>query len=315
VALTVGQNQPVALRAEAGRQRVLEVLFPLDLGLTLGPLRHGFGDPTIRFARGEVWRATRTPLGPASVRIVHAGPRVVATAWGAGAEAVLDSIPELLGMHDDPAAFRPADRRLANLHRRMPGLRIGRSGAVFEALLPAVIEQKVIGNEARKSYQSIVRRYGEPAPGPLGLRLAPAPSVLASVPYFDLHPLGIERRRAETIRRVAAVAPRLEQAARVPTDEGLALLQRVPGLGPWTAAEAVRAAGGDPDVVSIGDYHLPNVVGWALAGEPRADDARMLELLEPYRGQRGRVVRLLEAAGISAPRYGPRMALRSIANQ
>ena len=289
--------------------------FPLDLGMTLGPLRHGFGDPTIRISRGEAWRATRTPVGPASVRIVHAGPRVVATAWGPGSEAVLDSLPELLGMHDDPAAFRPADRRLAELHRRMPGLRIGGSGAVFEALLPAVIEQKVIGNEARESYRSIVWRYGEPAPGPLGLRLAPAPWVLASVPYFDLHPLGVERRRAETIRRVASLAPRLEEAVRLPTDAGLTLLQLVPGLGPWTAAEALRAAGGDPDLVSVGDYHLPNVVAWALAGEPRADDTRMLELLEPYRGQRGRVVRLLEAAGISAPRYGPRMALRSIASQ
>jgi 3-methyladenine DNA glycosylase/8-oxoguanine DNA glycosylase len=197
----------------------------------------------------------------------------------------------------------------------MPGLRIGRTGVVWEALLPAIVEQKVVGHEARRSYQGLLARYGEPAPGPLGLRLAPAPQTLAALPYYQFHPLGIEQRRADTIRRAARVAGHLERAAALPAAEGLALLQRVAGIGPWTAAEALRVAGGDPDVVSVGDYHLPNLVAWALAGEPRADDARMIELLEPYRGQRGRVVRLLEASGMSAPRYGPRMALRSIAGQ
>ena len=69
---------------------------------------------------------------------------------------------------------------------------------------------------------------------------------------------------------------------------------------------------GDPDAVSVGDFHLPNLVAWALAGEPRGTDDRMLELLEPYRGQRGRVIRLLELGGFGAPRYGPRLAPRRI---
>jgi 3-methyladenine DNA glycosylase/8-oxoguanine DNA glycosylase len=296
-------------------ERTFAVPFPLDLPLTLGALRHGYGDPTGRIARGEVRRATRTPAGPASLRIVLDGKTVRATAWGPGADQALDGVPALLGFDDDPSAFRPRQPLLAELHRRMPGLRIGRSGAVWEALLPAIVEQKVVGNEARRSYQSLIGRYGERAPGPLGLRLAPAPAVLARLPYYEFHPHGVEQRRADTIRRAARHASRLEQAAVLPADEGMALLQRVAGIGPWTAAEALRVSAGDPDVVSVGDYHLPNLVAWALAGEPRADDARMLELLEPYRGQRGRVVRLLEASGLSAPRYGPRMALRSIAGQ
>jgi len=225
------------------------------------------------------------------------------------------SLPSLLGFDDDPGAFHPHDRLVAELHRRMPGLRIGRSRAVWEALLPAIVEQKVVGKEARRSYQGLVARHGEPAPGPLALRLSPEPRTLAALPYYEFHPFGIEQRRADTVRRAARVAKHLEVATGMPGQDGLALLQRVPGIGAWTAAEALRVAGGDPDVVSVGDYHLPSVVAWALAGEPRADDARMLELLEPYRGQRGRVVRLLEAAGITPPRYGPRMALRSIGGQ
>jgi 3-methyladenine DNA glycosylase/8-oxoguanine DNA glycosylase len=91
-------------------------------------------------------------------------------------------------------------------------------------------------------------------------------------------------------------------------------LQAFPGVGPWTAAEVARIALGDADAVSVGDYHLPHLVGWALAGEARGTDERMLELLEPYRGQRGRVQLLLEASGLHAPRYGPRAEVGSIAS-
>ncbi len=86
----------------------------------------------------------------------------------------------------------------------------------------------------------------------------------------------------------------------------------MPGIGPWTAAEVGVRALGDADAVSVGDFHLPNLVAYALAGEPRGNDARMLELLEPYRGQRARVMRLLELSGIRPPRYGPRLAPRRI---
>jgi 3-methyladenine DNA glycosylase/8-oxoguanine DNA glycosylase len=299
----------------AGLVRASALSVPLDLGLTLGPLRHGLGDPTIRIAAAETWRATRTSAGPATVRIVVATGRIVATAWGAGAELALDGVPAVLGLDDDASAFRPTHPLVAELHRRLVGLRVGRSGSVWEALLPAIIEQKVIGNEARRSYRALVRRYGEAAPGPSDLMVPPSPAVLAALPYFEFHPLGIERRRADTIRRAAAIADRLERAATMPTEAAMRLVTSVAGIGPWTAAEALRAAAGDPDLVSLGDYHLPHLVAWALAREARADDARMLELLEPFRGQRGRVVRLLEASGISAPRFGSRMPLRSIADQ
>ena len=312
--VALGHNLSVsAAPAGGGKRRTYPLAGPLDLALTLGPLRHGFGDPTIRLGPDGAWRATRTLAGPASLHLTRDGARIVAAAWGPGAEAALDAVPALLGFDDDPAAFRPANPLLARLHHRLPGLRIGRTSAVFEALLPAIVEQKVVGDEARRSYRMLIRRYGEAAPGPGDLRLAPSPEKLAALPYFAFHPLGIERRRADTIRRAAAHAGRLEEAARMTAEAASRRLTAIPGIGSWTAAEALRVALGDPDLISLGDYHLPNMVAWALAGEPRGDDRRMLELLEPYRGQRGRVIRLLEAAGITAPRFGARMATRSIA--
>jgi 3-methyladenine DNA glycosylase/8-oxoguanine DNA glycosylase len=297
----------------AAGHRALELRGPLDLGSTLGPLVHGRGDRTIRLARGEAWIALRTEAGPATLRIVHvAARRVEATAWGSGADAALDRVPGLIGELDEPerlVAHHPLVRRLQRTH---DGLRLPRLGSVLHALVPSILEQKVTGTEAFRAYARLQRALAELAPGPVegDLLLPPAPRRLATLPYYAFHPFGVERRRADVIRRVASVAGWLEASSGA--DEAGRRLRSLPGIGPWTCAEVLRSVYGDPDAVSVGDFHIPNTVAWALAGEPRGSDERMLELLEPYRGQRGRVQRLLEVARITAPRYGPRMAPRGI---
>lgn len=295
--------------------RRFELRGPLDLGLTLGPLAHGRGDRTIRLARGECWIAIRTLAGGATLHLRHVEQRVVeARAWGGGAEPALDGVPGLIGETDAPEQLVARHRVLRALQRRHPGLRLPASRRVFAALVPAVLEQKVTGTEAFRVYAALLRRHGEPAPGPaaeVGLVLPPTPATLAGMPYHAWHPLGLERRRAEVVRRAAARAAWLDEAG--DAAEATRRLRSLAGIGPWTAAEVVRSAFGDADAVSIGDYHVPNMVAWALAGEPRADDARMLELLEPYRGQRGRIQRLLEVGRVVAPRYGPRVAPRDLA--
>ncbi|HTK32312.1 MAG TPA: hypothetical protein VL332_10130, partial [Candidatus Saccharimonadaceae bacterium] len=267
---------------------------PVDLGLTLGVLVRGHWDPTVAFNDG-FWRATRTPDGPATLHVRARGDRVEARAWGEGAEHALNGVPDLVGACDDPAAFVPKHPQLRDPFRRMAGMRLCRTGAVMEALVPSIIEQKVTGPEAFRAYAALVRRYGATAPGPMDLMIPPAPETLAELPYWAYHPLGIERRRADTIRRACARASRMEEAASMPLADAYRRLQAIQGVGVWTAAEVARNALGDPDAVSVGDYHLKNNVAWVLAGEPRATDERMLELLEPYRGQRARAVRLIEA--------------------
>jgi len=266
---------------------------------------------------GELWRATRTPLGPGTERLrLTPGGAVEVTAWGPGAGWLVDHAPGLLGDGDRPADFRPDHPLLRELQRRFPGLRIGRTEAVFEAAMGTILEQKVPGKDAWRSWRALVRAVGEPAPGPpMGLLVPPAPEVLCRTPYHAFHPLGVERRRAETLRRAAAHAGRLAETTSLPLDEARRRLGALPGLGPWSAAEIALVALGDPDAVSLGDYHLPHQVSWALAGEPRGSDERMLELLEPYRGHRGRVLRLLFVAGIQAPRRGPRMPLYDVARR
>lgn len=287
---------------------------PVDLRRTFaGALRWPLG--TIR-ADG-VWRATRTPDGPATVRYRIVGTDVVVQAWGPGAARAVSDAATTVGAGDDLTDFDATRHPVVReLHRRAPGLRMLQTGAVLEALVPAVFEQKVQSGQARRAFAALVRRYGERAPGEparlLGLRLLPAADVLARIPAYAFHPLNVEAKRATTVLRCARRATWLEAGATLPLAVAYARLQSVRGVGAWTAAEVGAKAFGDADAVSVGDFHLPHTIAWALAGEPRADDERMLELLQPFAGHRGRVVKLVEQAGIRAPRYGPRLSLHDI---
>ena len=303
--------------SDAPLRRSFPLDHPLDLARTLWPVRRGAADPSMRVDAREALRAWRTPDGPCSLRLIAGGSVVVAEAYGPGAASALAAAPGLAGLEDRPEDLVPVDRLIRRLVRSLPGVRLTRTGTILDVLVPAVLEQKIVGNEARRIHRALVLTHGQPAPGPFGLYLPPAPERLAALPYHAFHPLGLERRRADVIRRAAAHAPALERLSRARTraelDAARAALRSIPGVGPWTSAEVARVALGDPDAVSERDFHLPNLVSWNLAGEPRGTDERMLELLEPYRGQRGRVQRLLEAGGAPAPRFGPRHRIHSIA--
>ncbi|RJL30489.1 DNA-3-methyladenine glycosylase family protein [Bailinhaonella thermotolerans] len=298
--------------ATAGRARDWRPGGPLDVALTLDPHRHGGGDPTWGSTPdGALWRASLTPCGPGTLRLsVHPSEgRVHGRAWGPGAEWLLETMPALLGAEDDLAGFEPVDGPVREAHRRRPGLRLSRSGRVFEALAPAILEQKVVGREAWRAWRYLVRRYGTPAPGPgpEGLYVVPPPRAWIAIPSWEWHRAGAEAVRARTIITAARVADRLEAAPDSATLDRM--LRSLPGIGVWTSAETRQRALGDPDAVSVGDYHLPSIVGWALTGR-KADDAEMLRLLAPYAGHRHRAARLIALTGARPPARGPRMAAR-----
>ena len=302
---------------DPGASREWPAPFEVDLRLTLGVHRRGPGDPAYRVdAAGAVWRTTLTPDGPGTLRVTSRrpdGPGTLVTgqAWGPGAAWLLDCLPAQLGEHDDPSGFAPGHPVLADLALRYPGLRIGRTWRVFEALVPAVLEQKVVGREAHRAWRILLRKFGEPAPGPApgGMRVVPTPRVWARIPSWDWHRAGVEGVRARTIINAAGVAARLEDVLDLDLAEADRRLRSLPGIGVWTSAEIRQRAAGDPDAVSVGDYHLPRAVGWTLARRI-TDDAGMLELLAPYAGQRYRVTRLIELGGSEPPRRGPHLPVR-----
>jgi 3-methyladenine DNA glycosylase/8-oxoguanine DNA glycosylase len=289
----------------------------VDPPLILSVHRRGARDPAYRTdPSGAVWRTALTPDGPGTLRVAarpaaDGGTRVTATAWGPGAAWLAQTLPSLLGAQDDQDGFTPVHPLLREMSSRHPGARVGRSGRVLEALIPAILEQKVVGVEARRAWHYLLRRFGQPAPGPApdGMRVVPDAATWARIPSWEWHRAGVEAVRARTIAGAARVAARLEEITTLAAADADRRLRSLPGIGPWTSAEVRQRACGDADAVTVGDYHLPAVVGWALAGQP-ADDAGMLALLAPYAGHRYRATRLIELSGARPPRRGPRLAAR-----
>ena len=331
------------------RERRWAPSWPVDLSTTLGVLSHGRGDPTITVTRDQVWRATRTPEGPATVHYARAGSQVLARAWGPGAEHELEALPRVLGAGDDPAGFAAgAHPVMVAAHRRFGlGWRVLSTHRVLEALVPAVLEQRVTGREASRAWADLVREFGEPAPGPVrsgpgrsgvggsgvgrsgaggsgaggsspegsgrrspGLVVAPDGPGWASIPSWAWHQAGVDPGRARTITTVAGRADALERLSERPPGEAERALRSVPGIGVWTAAEVGVRAWGDRDAVSFGDFHLARAIVYALTGRTDGDDGQMAELLEPWSGQRARAVRLLQLhSGHRPPRRGPRATI------
>jgi len=289
---------------------------PTDVRLTLGPLRHGSGDPSHqRTPDGSTWRASRTPVGPVTLRLRqrHDG-EVLADAWGPGAGWALDTLPDLLGAADDDTGFDCSHRLLHDPARRFASWRICRSGLVLESLVPVVLEQKVTGIEAKASWRRLLLRFGEPAPCPPGaaaaaprLRLIPDGPTWARIPSWEWHLAGVGPERARRIVTLAVHATRLEATLAMSHAEAARWLQLLPGVGVWTAAEVMQRAHGDPDAVSFGDFHLAKDVTWAFTGVV-GDDEGMARVLQPWVGHRYRVCTLLALAGHRRPRYGPRLS-------
>ncbi len=311
-----------------GRQRRWTPSWPIDLTTTLSVLQRGRWDPTLQVSGGAVWRTTRTPDGPATVRYARDGLDVVVTAWGRGAMWELDAVPEVLGRGDDPQGFdHAAHPVMAAAFRRFgAGWRVLRTARAMESLVPAVLEQRVTGKEARSAWVRLLREFGEPAPGRSpapgaarsGTRHAAGPGMLvapdadgwARIPSWAWHRAGVDPGRARTITTAARRAAAIEELSRRAPPEATRALRSLPGVGQWTAAEVAVRAWGDRDAVSFGDYHLARSVVFALTGRRDGDDEQMARLLAPWSGQRARAVRLLELhSGHSLAHRGPRSTI------
>ncbi|QLL07778.1 DNA-3-methyladenine glycosylase family protein [Mycobacterium vicinigordonae] len=285
-------------------------------GHTLAPLRRGRGDPCFRaLVDSTIWRTSLLPSGPVSARISRVSPDSAhCQAWGDGAAEFVDLLPAMLGAHDDASDFAPQHPTVAAARRKVPSLRLGRTGQVLEALIPAVIEQRVPGADAFRSWRVLVTKYGTTAPGPApdGMRVPPSAAGWRRIPSWEFHLANVDPGRAQTVVGCARRASSLERLASMPPARARMALTSLPGVGVWTAAETAQRAFGDADALSVGDYHISKMIGWTLLGYP-IDDAEMVELLEPMRPHRHRVVRVLEASGLAyEPRRGPRLPVQHI---
>ncbi len=286
----------------------------VDLRATLGNLGIYPRDPTKEWRPAGFAKAMLTPAGPGTIEFDWStAGEVHAIAWGEGAEWLLDQMPRWCGLHDDPSGFDPsADRRLAQLWKRHGGARMSAVGTIWQELLLVIIGQRVTSQNAIQSWAQLCRRWGSDAPGPHGLRLPPTPEVLDRLSYVDLHQIGLEKKRADALRVAAKRYTRIEEAVDMTTGDAITRITALPGFGPWTATATLVITHGDPDLVMLGDYGMPTLVNHFFTGDAtrqapeRGGDEVMLRHLEPWRGHRQRVMKLIMASGVTPPRRAPR---------
>lgn len=277
---------------------------PFDMDRTLRMLEVGE-----RAEDGTWWWASNTESGVGTVQVSRTDTGVTATAWGDGASTLIDRLPELVG-RADTSELSDVPERAESLLRTSRGVRLGRTGDIHAALVKAVLGQVVTTKEAAQSLRSLVRAHGQVAPGPRPMRTVPTPDVLSELTYDDLHRFGIERRRASILVEIARRSKRLNEITTMSRQDAYTRLMAVRGIGAWSAAVVMGAGWGDKDAVPVGDYHVPNGVAWVLAGRDRGTDEEMLELLEPFRPERRRLLVAIKLQGVHAPRYGPKTAVR-----
>lgn len=290
---------------------------PLEIESNTWATRTGKADPTGFLRDGRIWRASRHSSGAATVAIWRAGSTLHAEAWGDGAEEALSGVPALVGLTDDPSGFDSSRHPVVHdVARSRPGIRLGATRDLFDVGVRAVLGQKVTGLQAKRSFHALVRRCNERAPlGVVSRRplfLPPTPdALLAALAGHGATTLGIDVSRTAALRQLALVAHHLPSLAHRSPTEARTFLQQIPGIGEWTANEMTVVAMADQDAVSVGDYHLKNIVAFVLTGRPRGTDEEMVELLEPFRPHRARAMQMIALSGLRPPKYGPRMNVPS----
>ncbi len=291
------------------RTRTREVAVPTDYSLrnTLRILQMGRYDPSLALTSNALALAVQTPQGSATLEAEQVGANVHARIWGEGGEWLEERLPALLGLRDKPHLFTPRAHVLRELQQRFPGVHLPRLPLITTRIMQVVLLQLVSWKDGLHAYTNLTKALGEPAPGPHpDLILPPTAQRIARTPVHELCAHGMLERQAKTLHALAHRHTRIERAASEGHIAFAKTLLTVPGVGPWTIEYSMGSALGVADAVLIGDYHLPHCIAWTFAGEPRADDTRMLELLEPYAGHRFRVIRLLWLGGKTAPRRAPK---------
>ncbi len=275
-------------------------LFPIHFARTFSLQSLGPHDPTASRTRDRFAKAFFYRDAPAALDFSRCGERELqVTAHGPHAQALAEEAARCLAQPDHYATFLTPDTGIQRLHWRLAGLRILRFPWLWDSVNSAILQQRIRTADAMRGWRRVTRRWGSPAP--LNLTAFPPPATLAQIPRFELEALDIDHQRAQTMLRFAQESRFHPLTASMDFPTLRAHLLRQPGIGPWTTETVLGYGAGDIDAAIPGDLHLPHLVSYALAGEPEGSDQRMMELLEPFRGHRFRIIRLLYDSGLQRP--------------
>jgi len=161
---------------------------------------------------------------------------------------------------DAVSALLSQDALLAAAVQRLPGLRVAGAFDGFELAVRAVLGQQVSVKAATTLAGRWAQAFGSAiaTPFPQLNRLSPSVQRMAETQEDDIGALGVVGARARCLISVArAVLERrvvLAYAANV--EEQIEALERLPGIGPWTAQYIAMRALHWPDAFPGGDLML-----------------------------------------------------------
>jgi 3-methyladenine DNA glycosylase/8-oxoguanine DNA glycosylase len=280
-------------------------IFPVHFSRTFSLQRLGPYDPSGHATRDSFRKAFFYRGEPAALEFRRDGDGLQVTAYAPEAGALLTETLACLSQDDQYEAFATGDSGIWRLHRAHPGLRLLRIPWLYDSTCSAILQQRIRTVDAMRDWRHIVQRWGTPAP--IGLHAFPPADQLARVAQFELQALGIDAQRSRTLLRFAQESRFLPLRTTMNFSELRQHLLRIPGIGPWTTESVLGYGAGDADAAIPGDLHLPHLACYALAGEIPGSDERMMELLEPFRGHRFRIIRLLYASRLTVPRSTPHL--------
>ncbi len=191
--------------------------------------------------------------------------------------AVLERVKRLFDLHAEPALI---DAALGDIASARPGLRVPGAFEGFELAVRAVLGQQISVSGARTIAGRLALRFGQPLVTHVEslTHLFPTPERIASATVEQIQKLGITSRRAETLIALARAIAKgdlvLEPGHRI--EETLERLQKIPGIGEWTAQYIAMRALSWPDAFPHADLGVKKALD-------ESDPKKILDLAEKWR--------------------------------
>ena len=207
--------------------------------------------------------------------------------------AVLGLVRQMLGTDRDLRKFYRAAARirwLAPLVNRMRGVKPPRYPSLWEACVNAVVFQQISLRAASTIMHRLILAVGSAvhtAGIPVPLYLFPAPESFQRANSARLRAAGLSASKVATLRRVAdallsgSLDPMALETCSSP--DAAAMLRRIKGIGPWTAAVILLRGLGRLDVFPLNDTSVAKNVA-LIAGSAPFDAERVLKDLGPQHG-------------------------------
>ncbi len=189
------------------------------------------------------------------------------------------------------------DRRLAHVIARAGPVPLRRRAPGYQGLAEIIVAQMV----SKASANAIWARLEEQAG-------ACDPAAIIALSDAQCRQIGLSRAKETTLKGAARavldgkIDP--QGLCSLPSEEAIAAMTGIKGIGTWTAEVYLLFCAGQPDIVPAGAVALQGAAGHGLGLESRPDQKTLRKIAAIWQPWRGVAARLLWAYYATAMRRG-----------